>query len=70
MPSFPGSLYRIVTPVGDLIVVTPVAFAGSCLGSRPGEAPTLTQREDRIKAKEIASRVLDNMLDGEQMASE
>ena len=54
-----------MTPVGDLIVVIPVAFAGSCLGPRLGEAPTLTQREDRLKAKETASRLLNNMLDGE-----
>ena len=59
-----------MTPVGDLIVVTPVAFAGSCLGSRPGEAPTLIQREDRLKAKETASRGLENMLYRERMASE
>lgn len=59
-----------MTPVGDLLVVTPVAFAGNCLGLRLGEAPTLRQREDRLKAKETASRVLDNMMDGEQLASE
>ena len=34
-PAFPGSLYRIVTPVGEVIVFTSVALAGNCLGSRP-----------------------------------
>lgn len=32
MPARPGCLYLMVTLLGDTIVVTPVAFAGSCLG--------------------------------------
>lgn len=31
-PARPGCLYLMVTFVGDMIVVTPVASAGSCLG--------------------------------------
>ena len=33
----------MVTPVGDLMVVTPVALAGICLGSRLGVAFTILE---------------------------
>lgn len=41
-PSFPGSLYRIVTPVGDVMVLTSVALAGNCLGSRGSRIKAFT----------------------------
>lgn len=53
-PSFPGSLYRICTPAGEVIVVTLVAAAGSCRfgsfrnASEPSKNPERTAIETRI----------------------
>jgi len=53
-PAFPGSLYRIVTPVGVVMVVTSSGSAGSCLrfsGSlRKASEPS---RELNIRAIEM-----------------
>ena len=62
-PAFPGSLYRIVTPVGDLMVVTSVAFAGICLGSRSGPAFTVEGiKESRVTASTVIWEFARNML--------
>jgi hypothetical protein len=40
MPAFPGSLYLIVTLLGDVMVVTPVGSTGSCLASLRSRGPS------------------------------
>ena len=52
----------MVTPVGDLIVFTPVAFAGTCLGSRLGNASVVKDKESKPKAREADLRLLRNMM--------
>ena len=52
----------MVTPVGDLIVFTPVAFAGTCLGSRLGNASVVKDEESKPKAREADLRLLRNMM--------
>ena len=54
----------MVTPVGDLIVFTPVAFAGTCLGSRLGNASVVKDEESKPKAREADLRLLRNMMRG------
>jgi len=59
MPAFPGCLYLIVVPLGDLIVVTPFGSAGSCLDDlrTEGRAPTTAE-----KAVAAASKLLKRMV--------
>ena len=53
----------MVTPVGDLIVITSVALAGICLGSRLGAACTPVVIEDRkYTARVVYLRLLRNIL--------
>ena len=62
-PAFPGSLYRMVTPVGDLMVVTSVAFAGICLDSRLGTAFTVVEmRHSKPTTSVVSSEFVGNML--------
>jgi hypothetical protein len=53
--------------VGDLIVVTPVAFAGTCLCSRLGKASVIKGEESKLKHREADLRLVRNMMRGRNL---
>lgn len=61
MPAFPGCLYLIVVPLGDVIVVTPFGSAGSCLDDlrTDGQGTASTSANDTVAA---ANRLLSLMV--------
>lgn len=53
-----------MTPLGEVIVFSPVTGAGSCLGLKlAGEATTLIAGANRLQAKEANLKLRENMMD-------
>ena len=58
-PAFPGSLYLICAPLGAVIVITPVALAGTCLSSSLGKAEALDENKSALNANAANVRTRD-----------